>query len=309
MSRRWLSPEAAADIGRLDPEAIARVRSEAWPEATNADELHDALVWLGFLSMAEADAGPGWRDWLSDLARHKRVARLDGGARAVVDHGGAPAAVPGAMARRHDLNPRSPRRQPMPSAAGRATRRWWKSCAAGSRARAGYAGDLGRSAWTCVQRDRRARSRRSKPKASPCAGASRRERQPKNGASAGSWRAFTATPSSGCGPRSSRSRRAISCVSCSAGSASRPTPGWKGRRRSIPWSASSKASRRPPAPGRARSFRRVSPATSQPGSTIVVSRGMSPGRGCGRARDEQAMDAPNGSEGRATTPCAPRRSR
>jgi ATP-dependent Lhr-like helicase len=79
MSRRWLSPEAAADIGRLDPEAIARVRSEAWPEATNADELHDALVWLGFLSMAEADAGPGWRDWLSDLARHKRVARLDGG--------------------------------------------------------------------------------------------------------------------------------------------------------------------------------------------------------------------------------------
>ena len=79
MSRRWLSPEAAADIGRLDPEAIARVRSEAWPEATNADELHDALVWLGFLSVAEADAGPGWGDWLSDLARHKRVARLDGG--------------------------------------------------------------------------------------------------------------------------------------------------------------------------------------------------------------------------------------
>jgi ATP-dependent Lhr-like helicase len=29
--------------------------------------------------MAEADAGPGWGDWLSDLARHKRVARLDGG--------------------------------------------------------------------------------------------------------------------------------------------------------------------------------------------------------------------------------------
>jgi ATP-dependent Lhr-like helicase len=77
MSRRWLSPEAASDIGRLDPEAIARVRSEAWPEATNADELHDALVWLGFLSADEADAGPGWIDWLADLARDKRVARLD----------------------------------------------------------------------------------------------------------------------------------------------------------------------------------------------------------------------------------------
>src|SRR5438093_7238295 len=76
MSRRWLSPEAAADLGRLDPEAIARVRSEAWPEAANPDELHDALVWLGFLSVVEARAGPGWSDWLSELARQNRVARL-----------------------------------------------------------------------------------------------------------------------------------------------------------------------------------------------------------------------------------------
>ena len=42
MSRRWLDPEAAADIGRLDPEAIERVRAEAWPDPANADELHDA---------------------------------------------------------------------------------------------------------------------------------------------------------------------------------------------------------------------------------------------------------------------------
>ena len=60
--------------------------------------------------------------------------------------------------------------------------------------------------------------------------------------------------------------------------------------RSIPWSASSKASRRPPAPGRARSCRRGSPATSRPGSTIAASPGMSPGRGCGRARGERATD-------------------
>src|SRR5262249_4605355 len=53
MSRRWLSPETASDLGRLDPEAIARVRGEAWPDATNADELHDALVWLGFLGADE----------------------------------------------------------------------------------------------------------------------------------------------------------------------------------------------------------------------------------------------------------------
>jgi ATP-dependent Lhr-like helicase len=76
MGRRWLAPEDAADIGRLDPEAIARVRAEAWPEATNADELHDALVWLGFLSAEEADKQPGWNDWLATLARDRRVARL-----------------------------------------------------------------------------------------------------------------------------------------------------------------------------------------------------------------------------------------
>jgi ATP-dependent helicase Lhr and Lhr-like helicase len=78
MARRWLAPEAAADIGRLDPEAIARVRAEAWPEAANADELHDALVWLGFLCMEEAEANPGWSGWLLDLARQSRVARLCG---------------------------------------------------------------------------------------------------------------------------------------------------------------------------------------------------------------------------------------
>jgi ATP-dependent helicase Lhr and Lhr-like helicase len=76
MSRRFLDPEAASDLGRLDPEAIARVRAEAWPEATNADELHDGLVWLGFLSEAEVESGESWRFWLAQLARDKRVARL-----------------------------------------------------------------------------------------------------------------------------------------------------------------------------------------------------------------------------------------
>jgi ATP-dependent helicase Lhr and Lhr-like helicase len=79
MSRRWLSPEIASDIGRLDDEAIARVRSEAWPDAANADELHDALVWLGFLTEAEAQRESGWNDWLTELAGQKRAARLDAG--------------------------------------------------------------------------------------------------------------------------------------------------------------------------------------------------------------------------------------
>ena len=55
--RRGLDPESAADIGRLDPEAIERVREEAWPEAATPDELHDALVVLGFATATEGVAG------------------------------------------------------------------------------------------------------------------------------------------------------------------------------------------------------------------------------------------------------------
>jgi ATP-dependent Lhr-like helicase len=39
-------PEAARDLGRLDPEAIARVREEAEPAPRDADELHDLLLSL-----------------------------------------------------------------------------------------------------------------------------------------------------------------------------------------------------------------------------------------------------------------------
>jgi ATP-dependent Lhr-like helicase len=79
MSRRWLSPEDAAEIGRLDDDAIARVRSEAWPDAANADELHDALAWLGFLTCEEVQAGRDWGNWLAELARQNRVTQLDVG--------------------------------------------------------------------------------------------------------------------------------------------------------------------------------------------------------------------------------------
>jgi ATP-dependent helicase Lhr and Lhr-like helicase len=77
MARRWMSPADAADLGRLDAEAVARVRSEAWPEAENADELHDALAWLGFLTDAEIGSDPRWRDFLAELAGQKRAAHCD----------------------------------------------------------------------------------------------------------------------------------------------------------------------------------------------------------------------------------------
>ena len=76
VSRRWLDPESAADIGRLDPEAIARVREEAWPQAESADELHDALGWLGLLMEQEVARQPAWAPLLDELIRDKRITRI-----------------------------------------------------------------------------------------------------------------------------------------------------------------------------------------------------------------------------------------
>jgi ATP-dependent helicase Lhr and Lhr-like helicase len=76
MARRWRDPQSASDLGRLDPQAIAKVQAEAWPDPVNAEELHDALLWLGCLTETEARAQPDWREWLDALARDKRVALL-----------------------------------------------------------------------------------------------------------------------------------------------------------------------------------------------------------------------------------------
>src|SRR6202000_3367399 len=73
MSRRWLDPTDAADIGKLDPEAIARVRAEAWPDAATPDELHDALLWLTFMTDEESRSNPQWPALMEDLALQSRV--------------------------------------------------------------------------------------------------------------------------------------------------------------------------------------------------------------------------------------------
>jgi ATP-dependent helicase Lhr and Lhr-like helicase len=90
MSRRW-TPESASDLGKLDPSAIDRVRDEAWPLIRDADELHDALVQLGFLTEEEAralkpglasdettdDGVPISTSLFSHLAEEKRAALLN----------------------------------------------------------------------------------------------------------------------------------------------------------------------------------------------------------------------------------------
>src|SRR5882757_8685848 len=76
MSRRWLDPVDAGEIGKLDPEAIARVREEAWPDAATADELHDALLWLSFMTDEEVRRNPLWPALMAELSLQGRVACL-----------------------------------------------------------------------------------------------------------------------------------------------------------------------------------------------------------------------------------------
>jgi ATP-dependent Lhr-like helicase len=54
-SRRTAGPASAVDLGALDAEAIARVRDEERPDPRDVDELHDALLTAGFLTVGELE--------------------------------------------------------------------------------------------------------------------------------------------------------------------------------------------------------------------------------------------------------------
>ena len=71
--RRWLDPKDAAELGTLDAAAIERVRGEAFPLVRDADELHDALVTMGFLT---ADEGRPFGAFSSGLTTTNRATRL-----------------------------------------------------------------------------------------------------------------------------------------------------------------------------------------------------------------------------------------
>ncbi len=80
MARRWIDAASAADLGRLDAQAIDRVRAEAWPDVATADELSDALGWLVCVTDAEVDRC-GWRALIAELATQGRIVSVvvDGG--------------------------------------------------------------------------------------------------------------------------------------------------------------------------------------------------------------------------------------
>ena len=70
-------------LGVLDAAAIDKVEKEAWPEATNADELHDALLLLAAMTQDEVQRtvhhegnGTAVEQLLNELVASKRVTRL-----------------------------------------------------------------------------------------------------------------------------------------------------------------------------------------------------------------------------------------
>ncbi|PZP26242.1 DEAD/DEAH box helicase [Pseudomonas kuykendallii] len=76
LNRRWTDPESSDDLGALDIGAIQAVAEEAWPQARNADEMHEALMGLACIGDAEAQRDERWPALLAELARAGRAARI-----------------------------------------------------------------------------------------------------------------------------------------------------------------------------------------------------------------------------------------
>jgi len=75
-SNRTLNADSARDLGTLDLKAIEQVRQESWPKASTPDEMHDALLTLGFITDAEAQTQP-WPKLLKALAADKRATQFN----------------------------------------------------------------------------------------------------------------------------------------------------------------------------------------------------------------------------------------
>src|SRR5947207_5597739 len=61
ITRRGLDVKTAEELGKLDQAAIDRVKEEAWPDVDSADELHDALLVMGAIPIADCGMRNG--DW------------------------------------------------------------------------------------------------------------------------------------------------------------------------------------------------------------------------------------------------------
>ena len=81
-TRRASERNGSDGLGILDATAIDKVQKEAWPEATNADELHDTLMLLGAITLEEAaisvrhEGNGAAEHLLKELMESRRATRL-----------------------------------------------------------------------------------------------------------------------------------------------------------------------------------------------------------------------------------------
>ncbi len=86
-SQPFMSTEDAASLRKLDIAAIDKVREEAWPIVRTADELHDALMVLGFIleseqgrvlsnSAVDVISDCGWQQLFDELAKDHRAYKI-----------------------------------------------------------------------------------------------------------------------------------------------------------------------------------------------------------------------------------------
>jgi ATP-dependent Lhr-like helicase len=87
--RGGLDAKTLDSLGELDASAVARVRDEAWPQPEHAEEVHEVLMWIGYVTV---DEGAAWRPWLEALRLEGR-ATLDGDQWRAVDGPEDPKAV------------------------------------------------------------------------------------------------------------------------------------------------------------------------------------------------------------------------
>jgi ATP-dependent Lhr-like helicase len=78
-TRRASERNGSDGLGILDAPAIEKVTDDAWPKATNPDELHDALMLAGVMTPGETERTAGCEratDFISMLVGERRVTRL-----------------------------------------------------------------------------------------------------------------------------------------------------------------------------------------------------------------------------------------
>jgi len=77
-TRRASDRNGSDGLGILDSAAIEKVKTEAWPTAANADELHDALMLIGVMTLEEIDrsASENSEQFFSALAGENRATRI-----------------------------------------------------------------------------------------------------------------------------------------------------------------------------------------------------------------------------------------